>query len=83
MKLFTRRLCPVLILHGDQDKTVPVEEAYRLRQILDQKQIAYELEIYPGVGHGFTGEVWRDAGLRTLAFLRKHLDSENPVETKA
>jgi carboxymethylenebutenolidase len=83
MKLFTRRLCPVLILHGDQDKTVPVEEAYRLRQILDQKQIAYELKIYPGVGHGFTGEVWRDAGLRALAFLRKHLASRNRVETKA
>jgi hypothetical protein len=31
------------------------------------------MQIYPGVGHGFNGEIWRDAGLRTLAFLRKHL----------
>jgi len=73
MKLFTRRLCPVLILHGEQDKTVPVEEAYHLQRILEQKQIAYEMQIYPGVGHGFSGETWRDAGLRTLAFLSKHL----------
>lgn len=73
MKFFTRRLCPVLILHGDQDKTVPVEEAYHLQKILEKKQIAYEIQIYPGAGHGFTGEVWRDAGLRTLAFLNKHL----------
>jgi carboxymethylenebutenolidase len=73
MRLFTRRLCPVLILHGEQDKTVPVEEAYHLRQILEKKQIAYEMQIYPDVGHGFSGEIWRDAGLRTVAFLERHL----------
>ena len=73
MKLFTRRLCPVLILHGEQDKTVPVEEAYYLQQILEKKHIAYEMQIYPGAGHGFSGEIWHDAGLRTLAFLTKHL----------
>jgi dienelactone hydrolase len=77
MRFFTRRLCPVLILHGEQDKTVPVEEAYHLQQLLEKKQIAYEMQIYPGVGHGFSGETWRDAGLRTLAFLEKHLAHRN------
>jgi carboxymethylenebutenolidase len=76
MRLFTLRLCPVLILHGEQDKTVPVEEAYHLQQILERKQIDYEMKIYPGVGHGFSSEVWRDAGLRTLAFFKKHLASD-------
>ena len=83
MKFFARRLCPVLILHGDQDKTVPVEEAYHLQQMLEKKQIAYEIQIYPGAGHGFSGETWRDAGLRTLAFLAKHLSSGNRVKTEA
>ncbi|MGA8154461.1 MAG: dienelactone hydrolase family protein [Terriglobales bacterium] len=78
MKFFMRRLCPVLILHGEQDKTVPVEEAYHLQQLLEKKQIPYEMQIYPGVGHGFSGEVWRDAGLRTLAFLNKHLTGVAP-----
>jgi carboxymethylenebutenolidase len=73
MKLFMRRFCPVLILHGAEDKTVPVEEAYHLQQILEKKQIPYEMQIYPGAGHGFSGEVWRDAGLRTLGFLNKYL----------
>ena len=82
MKLFARRLCPVLILHGEQDKTVPVEEAYQLQQMLEKKHMVYEMQIYPGVGHGFGGEVWRDAGLRTLAFLNKHLAVQNSVETK-
>jgi carboxymethylenebutenolidase len=83
MKFFTRRLCPVLILHGDQDKTVPVEEAYHLQQLLEKKKIAYEIQIYAGAGHGFRGEIWRDAGLRTLTFLRKYLVDKNCAETKA
>jgi carboxymethylenebutenolidase len=73
MKFFMRRLCPTLILHGDADSTVPVEEAYHLQTVLEKKHIAYEMQIYPGAGHGFTGETWRDAGLRTLSFLQKHL----------
>lgn len=73
MKFFMRRLCPVLILHGDADTTVPVEEAYHLQKILEKKSIPYEIQIYPGAGHGFTGDVWRDAGMRSLAFLKKYL----------
>lgn len=80
MKIFMRRLCPMLILHGAEDKTVPVAEAYHLQQVLEKKQIPYEMQIYPNVGHGFSGEVWRDAGLRTLAFLNKYLDTTSTVE---
>src|SRR5580692_10773041 len=83
MRFFTRRLCPVLILHGELDKIVPVEEAYQLQQTLEKKQIPYEMQIYPGAGHGFSGETWRDASLRTLAFLEKHLASGQRVKTEA
>jgi len=73
MKLFMRRLCPVLILHGEADPTVPVAEAYNLQRLLEEKSVPYEIKIYPGAGHGFESDVWRDAGLRTLQFLQKHL----------
>lgn len=73
MKLFMRRLCPVLILHGEEDSIVPVEEAYQLQKLLEKKGIPYEMKIYPGAGHGFDPEVWRDAALRSLQFLQKHL----------
>jgi carboxymethylenebutenolidase len=74
MNLFMRRLCPVLILHGEADPTVPVEEAYQLQKLLEKKGIPYEIKIYPGVGHGFEDEaIWRDAGLRSLRFLQKYL----------
>jgi dienelactone hydrolase len=75
MRLFMRRLCPVLILHGETDPTVPVEEAYQLQKLLEKKGIAYEIKIYPGAGHGFEADIWSDAGLRSLQFLRKYLKS--------
>jgi carboxymethylenebutenolidase len=73
MKLFIRRLCPTLILHGESDPTVPVAEAYHLQQLLENKSTPYEMQIYPGAGHGFSGEIWQDAKLRTLSFLQKYL----------
>ena len=73
MKFFMRRLCPTLILHGEADPTVPVAEAYNLQRLLEEKGIPYEIKIYPGAGHGFENETWRDAGLRTLQFLQRQL----------
>jgi carboxymethylenebutenolidase len=74
MKLFMRRLCPVLILHGEDDATVPVEEAYNLQKLLEKKNIPYEIKIYPKVGHGFETETWKDAGQRSLQFLQQYLN---------
>ena len=75
MHLFMRRLCPVLILHGEADPTIPVEEAYQLQKLLEKKGIPYEMKIYPDAGHGFEDEtIWRDAGLRSLQFLQKYLN---------
>jgi carboxymethylenebutenolidase len=73
MNLFMRRLCPVLILHGEADATVPVEEAYNLQKLLEKKGIPYEMKIYPNEGHGFESEIWRDGGQRSLQFLQKYL----------
>jgi dienelactone hydrolase len=73
MKFFIRRLCPTLILHGESDPTVPVAEAYHLQQLLEKRATPYEMQIYPGAGHEFNGEVWQDAKLRTLSFLQKYL----------
>ena len=79
MRFFMRRLCPVLILHGEADPTVPVQEAYDLQNLLEKKEIPYEIKIYPSAGHGFRNGDWRDAGMRSLQFLRKYLaDPEMP-----
>src|SRR5215469_5153714 len=77
MKVFMRRLCPTLILHGDADPTVPVEEAHHLQQMLEKRSVPYEMQIYPGVGHNFHGDTWDDARRRTLAFLQKYLTASS------
>ena len=75
MKLFMRRLCPTLILHGEGDAVIPVSEAYYLRDALEKKKVPYEIKIYPGIGHGFEGEAWNDARSRALMFLQKQLSA--------
>jgi carboxymethylenebutenolidase len=82
MKLFMRRLCPVLILHGEADSIVPVQEAHDLQTLLEKKEIPYEIKIYRGVGHGFDCETWQDAGLRALHFLQKYV-MFNELNTKS
>jgi dienelactone hydrolase len=80
MNLFMRRLCPVLILHGESDAIVPVGEAYQLQKLLEKKKIPYEIKVYPGIGHGFKDEMtWHDAGLRSLQFLQKYLSEPTPT----
>ena len=70
-----RRMPPVLILHGAQDRIVPVEQARRLEQILRSKGVPFEIKLYPGQGHGFTGDAAADAAARTLTFFAEHLKS--------
>jgi carboxymethylenebutenolidase len=76
MKFFMRRFCPVLILHGDADQTVPVSEAHGIAELAERKQVPYEMKIYPGVGHGFGQEIMHDAAQRTLRFLQRYLVAE-------
>jgi carboxymethylenebutenolidase len=63
------RLPPVLILHGDADDNVRVEEAYKLDRILQAAGVPHEIQIYPGAGHGFHGDDRADAWRRTLEFF--------------
>ncbi len=61
---------PVLILHGEDDSAVPIEEAKKLYDQLRELEIEVELIVYPGAEHGFDNE---DAQNRVLNFLNQHL----------
>lgn len=69
-----RPLPPVLILHGEQDRSVPVEEAHKLERYLKASGTPYEMLIYADAGHGFDGAARHDAAHRTVAFLKRHLN---------
>jgi carboxymethylenebutenolidase len=64
---------PVLILHGEQDRIVPVTEAHKIANLLEQRKLPFEMKLYKGAGHGFSGMDMMDAGRRTYFFLKKHL----------
>jgi dipeptidyl aminopeptidase/acylaminoacyl peptidase len=64
-----RLRCPVLILHGDADKTVPVSQAIALRERLTALGKDFEIKIFPGREHGIGPE----AGDMTVEFLKRRL----------
>lgn len=77
VRIFMRRLPPVLILHGDADTVVPVAEAHSLQQIAQERSVPCEMQIYPGEGHHFGPEARADADSRMQAFFKKYLSEAN------
>jgi dipeptidyl aminopeptidase/acylaminoacyl peptidase len=45
---------PTLIQHGENDKRVPIANAYELRQALEDRGVPVEMVVYKGFGHGIT-----------------------------
>jgi dipeptidyl aminopeptidase/acylaminoacyl peptidase len=44
---------PTLIIHGEQDECVPVNQAYAFHHALRERNVPTELAVYPREGHGF------------------------------
>jgi dipeptidyl aminopeptidase/acylaminoacyl peptidase len=63
----------VLILHGEQDSTVPIDRAYELERILQQHKTPYQIKIYPDQGLVFRGLAQLDAMTRVAQFFRNYL----------
>jgi carboxymethylenebutenolidase len=72
-----RRYPPLLILHGDADKIIPVDAGKRLAEQAKKLGASVDLVIYPGEGHGFgidtTNKTGADSYARVQTFLKKEL----------
>jgi dipeptidyl aminopeptidase/acylaminoacyl peptidase len=66
-------LPPVLILHGEQDTTVPIDRAHELERILQQHKIPYQIKICPDQRHVFRSVAQLDAMRRVAQFFRNYL----------
>ena len=60
----TDKSAPTLMLHGDKDVLVPIEQAYMLQQKLEANGVFNKLIVYPGEGHGWTGDDLSDSFLQ-------------------
>jgi len=61
--------CPVLILHGEDDVNVPVNQAKMLRDRLTQLHKEFEIKLFPGREHSIGPEV----GDMTVDFFKRKL----------
>jgi len=43
---------PILIVHGDQDNQVPVNQSLELMAVYKKMALPWQLKIIPGAGHG-------------------------------
>jgi dipeptidyl aminopeptidase/acylaminoacyl peptidase len=58
------------MLHGDKDVLVPIEQAYMLQQKLEANGVYNKLIVYPGEGHGWTGDDLSDSFLQVESFIK-------------
>lgn len=69
----TRRVPPMLILHGRADQRVLVANAFELERLARRRGRAATVKIYEGEGHVLSRTAMEDASQRALGFFRTHL----------
>tara|TARA_R110002095_G_scaffold42912_7_gene39137 strand:+ start:832 stop:1788 length:957 start_codon:yes stop_codon:yes gene_type:complete len=69
---------PLLIIHGDQDPQVPINQSHELDAAYKKYKLDVTFEVVHGGAHG--GKEFFDDKRNALveSFLRKHLSSESP-----
>lgn len=66
---------PFLFVHGDADSTVPVGQSEAMAQRLGEAGVRTELQVLPGVGHGFGYGTTTEPQRMSLALVEAFLDS--------
>ena len=65
---------PTLIQHGENDRRVPIANAYELRQALEDRGVPVTMVVYKGFGHGINKpKAMRAVMQHNLAWFNHHL----------
>ena len=74
------RLPPTLIVHGEADNVIPVQEAHAMEAIASARATSYATKLYPGAGHGFDVQPDDPQGLdarrQAVDFFVRHLKTK-------
>jgi dipeptidyl aminopeptidase/acylaminoacyl peptidase len=64
---------PTAFFHGDEDEVVSISQSYLLEEKLKENGVPMLFEVYPGQGHGFTQDTYRELIQKIENFINKHL----------
>ena len=77
-----QNLPPLLILHGEQDKQVPIVNARQLVRLCELKDFTCEAGLYPDEGHVFSSKATESVNQRVLTFFRTYLWASLPTKAE-
>lgn len=72
-----RIACPVLLIHGEQDRTVPVEDARAIYR--NRADVHVELWTLPDAGHGTVRQI-ENHGEKVVAFFKSAFSKESRID---
>jgi acetyl esterase/lipase len=64
---------PTLLIHGDKDTLVTLDNSERIQEEFKKHHVPCELVVIPGAGHGFAGDQGDQAGKALIAWFDKYL----------
>lgn len=64
---------PTLLIHGDQDETVPLSDSEDILAVFKKEGVDSKLIVIQGAGHGFKGEDAARASAARVQWFLKHL----------
>ena len=64
---------PTLLIHGDQDKLVPIWHSEKLHDAMAKQGVVSQIVVISGAAHGFHGAHARRASNAQVAWFQKHL----------
>ena len=77
-----QNLPPLLILHGEQDRQIPIVNARQLVRLCELKDFTCEAGMYPDEGHVFSSTATESANQRVLTFFRTYLWASLPTKAE-
>lgn len=72
---------PALLIHGDQDRLVPLKQSQNLKKAMEQAGVTCQLIVIEGAEHGFNGEDKVRAEKALIQWFDKYLrgkETDNP-----
>jgi acetyl esterase/lipase len=74
---------PTLLIHGDKDTLVKLDNSQRILEEFKKHNVPCDLAVIPGAGHGFVGEQGRQASKALIAWFDKYLSADAPKSGKS